>query len=199
MVAPNKCCALDPAQTWLIKQCCGCLTLFVAMMCNGSILEGYLPISQKTAIVMPLIKEEGLDPEVLKNYRPVANLSFISNQSWWSRLWHNKWMASSATSGAYHQINQHISSFIPQKLHYSKSLMVLPSHRIVARAHCWVSLTSVQPLTLLIMPFLKGLLENTLGIRSFALKWLSSYLMDHTQHVVFDAKFVSEIVFIILF
>ena len=26
----------------------------------------------------PLIKKQGLDPEILKNYRPVANLSFIS-------------------------------------------------------------------------------------------------------------------------
>ena len=33
----------------------------------------------KSAIISPLIKKQGLDSEILKNYRPVANLSFISN------------------------------------------------------------------------------------------------------------------------
>ena len=38
----------------------------------------YLPICQKTAIVTPLFKKEDLDSAVLKNYRPVSNLSLIS-------------------------------------------------------------------------------------------------------------------------
>ena len=28
MAAPNKCCALDPAPTWLVKRCSGCIELF---------------------------------------------------------------------------------------------------------------------------------------------------------------------------
>ena len=32
----------------------------------------------KSSSIFPLIKKQGLDPEILKNYRPVANLSFIS-------------------------------------------------------------------------------------------------------------------------
>ena len=32
----------------------------------------------KSSIIFPLIKKQGLDPETLKNYMPVANLSFIS-------------------------------------------------------------------------------------------------------------------------
>ena len=31
-----------------------------------------------SSIIFPLIKKQCLDPEILKNYRPVANLSFIS-------------------------------------------------------------------------------------------------------------------------
>ena len=31
----------------------------------------------KSSISFPLIKKQGLDPEILKNYRPVTNLSFI--------------------------------------------------------------------------------------------------------------------------
>ncbi len=32
----------------------------------------------KSAIIHPLIKKPSLDPEILKNFRPVSNLSFIS-------------------------------------------------------------------------------------------------------------------------
>ena len=39
---------------------------------------GDFPISCKSSIVIPLIKKLGLDREMLKNYRPVSNLSFLS-------------------------------------------------------------------------------------------------------------------------
>ena len=35
-------------------------------------------LSLKTALIRPLLKNPGLDREVLKNYRPVSNLSFVS-------------------------------------------------------------------------------------------------------------------------
>ena len=37
-----------------------------------------VPLSLKTALIRPLLKMSGLDKEILKNYRPVSNLSFIS-------------------------------------------------------------------------------------------------------------------------
>ena len=40
--------------------------------------SGDFPASCKSAIISPLIKKQGLDSEILKNYRPVANLSFIT-------------------------------------------------------------------------------------------------------------------------
>ena len=40
--------------------------------------SGVFPTACKSSIIFPLIKKQGLDPEILKNYRPVANLSFIS-------------------------------------------------------------------------------------------------------------------------
>ena len=45
---------------------------------NLSISTSVFPSSCKSAIVLPLIKKSGLDPQVLKNYRPVSNLSFLS-------------------------------------------------------------------------------------------------------------------------
>ena len=40
--------------------------------------SGDFPASCKSAIISPLIKKQCLDSEILKNCRPVANLSFIS-------------------------------------------------------------------------------------------------------------------------
>ena len=45
---------------------------------NLSISTCIFPSSCKSSIVIPLIRKSGLDSEVLKNYRPVSNLSFLS-------------------------------------------------------------------------------------------------------------------------
>ena len=45
---------------------------------NLCLTTGDFPISCKSSIVIPLIKKPGLDREMLKNYRPVSNLSFLS-------------------------------------------------------------------------------------------------------------------------
>ena len=51
------------------------IILRIVNLCFSS---GDFPASYKSAIISPLIKKQGLDSEILKNYRPVANLSFIS-------------------------------------------------------------------------------------------------------------------------
>jgi hypothetical protein len=45
---------------------------------NRSLTSSYVPSSFKEARVTPLIKKSSLDPNCLKNYRPVSNLSFLS-------------------------------------------------------------------------------------------------------------------------
>ena len=37
-----------------------------------------IPKSLKTALIRPLLKKTGLHSDILKNYRPVSNLPFIS-------------------------------------------------------------------------------------------------------------------------
>ena len=43
-----------------------------------SLVESSVPSTFKKAVVRPLLKKPTLDKEVLKNYRPVSNLPFIS-------------------------------------------------------------------------------------------------------------------------
>ena len=47
-------------------------------MVNTSLRCGYLPASQKTAVVTPLTKKASLELHELKNNRAVSNLSFVS-------------------------------------------------------------------------------------------------------------------------
>ena len=48
------------------------------VLVNSSLSEGVFPSCFKTACVKPLLKKPSLDTNVLKNYRPVSNLPFLS-------------------------------------------------------------------------------------------------------------------------
>ena len=45
---------------------------------NDSLVSGVFPSFYKSAIVKPLLKKSTLDPNDMKNYQPVSNLSFMS-------------------------------------------------------------------------------------------------------------------------
>ena len=45
---------------------------------NSSIESSIVPCVMKHAVVTPLLKKTGLDPENMTNYRPISNLSFVS-------------------------------------------------------------------------------------------------------------------------
>ena len=53
------------------------INIIILRIVNLCFSSGDFPASCKSAIISPLIKKQGLDSEILKNYRPVANLSFI--------------------------------------------------------------------------------------------------------------------------
>ena len=192
MAAPNKCCALDPAPTWLIKRCCGYLAPFVAMICNRSILEGHLPISQKTAIVTPLIKKEGLDPAIPKNYRPVSNLSFISKLVERTVAKQLNGFLSHTTDTRSLPSNQ--SAY--RQFHSTETALIKVMNDLaIASDKGQVSLLSLLDLSAAFdtvdHAILIERLENTHGIRDVALKWFISYLSDRTQRVVIGENFSS--------
>ena len=45
---------------------------------NASLKSGLVPDALKSAVITPLLKKSNLDHNVLKKYRPVSNLSFLS-------------------------------------------------------------------------------------------------------------------------
>ena len=78
MRAPSKSCTLDPLPTDILKKFLPELLPFVTDLCNAPLLQGYLPLSQRHAIIRPRLKKAGSDPSDVQNYRPVSNLTFMS-------------------------------------------------------------------------------------------------------------------------
>ena len=62
----------------LLKECIAELVPTITDIVNMSLRHSLMPTPLKTALIRPLLKKIGLDSDILKNYRPVSNLTFIS-------------------------------------------------------------------------------------------------------------------------
>ena len=70
-------CANDPIPSKLVKQHMDVLLPLITRMINNSLSNGTFAEIWKISVIRPLIKKKGIEC-ILKNYRPVSNLSFIS-------------------------------------------------------------------------------------------------------------------------
>ena len=67
---PNSCMGLDGLHPQLLKSCASSLTTPLYMIFRQSLLEGKLPLSWKSSLIVPIFKKGSRhDP---KNYRPVS-------------------------------------------------------------------------------------------------------------------------------
>ena len=73
----NKTCELDPVATDIVKTALDVLLPSLTKLANKSLTSGRMPSHFKTAVITPLLKKAKADL-VLKNYRPVSNLPFLS-------------------------------------------------------------------------------------------------------------------------
>ena len=76
--SPLKTCELDAFPTPVLLECLDSLLPCVTAVFNNSLVSGIFPSVCKPALVKPLSKKMSLDPDDVKNYRPVSNLSFLS-------------------------------------------------------------------------------------------------------------------------
>ena len=76
--ASVKSCRLDPLPTCLLVKCLDPLLPVILRLVNQSLSDAKMPVAFKTAQVVPLLKKPSLDPDLMKNYRPVSNLPFLS-------------------------------------------------------------------------------------------------------------------------
>ena len=74
----QKHCSLDPIPTSLLTGALPHLLPILSKIVNSSLSQGEMPDNLKTAVIRPAHKNASLDPDQLKSYRPISNLSFLS-------------------------------------------------------------------------------------------------------------------------
>ena len=182
--APNKHCASDPIPTSLVKHCAQYLTPVIMKIVNESILTNTVPDTMKGAIVTPLIKKSNLDPDNLKNYRPVSNLSFIS------KLLER---AVSVQLSDYKDDNnlREVRQSAYRKNHSTETAMLRLCNDILCemdQGQCTllVMLDLSAAFDTVDHKIILNRLDNNFGIKHNALEWIESYFSFRTQEVVIN-------------
>jgi len=178
-----KSCSLDPIPTTILVEFISDLLPFVTAMCNSSLREGCLPRSQRHAVVTPILKKPGLDPDDAKNYRPISNLSYMSKLV--ERMVSQQLTAYLDRHGLLPKLQ---SGF---RKHHSTETAIL---KVISDIMAATDKGNVTLLGLLDMSaafdtvdhdILLQRLEASYGVTGSALAWLTSFLRDRTQLIVF--------------
>ena len=74
---PMKTSPQDPIPAVLLKPCLGELLPALTVLVNASLSTASMD-GLKDTVITPLLKKAGLDPEALKNYRPISNILYLS-------------------------------------------------------------------------------------------------------------------------
>jgi len=176
-----KTCDLDPLPTQLYSSCLPYLLPAILEIINTSLLSGTFPDPFKTAIVKPLLKKSTLDPNVLSNYRPVSNLSFISKLL--ERVVLNQLNSHLLTNNLLSPVQ---SAYRP---HHSTetALLKITSDLLAASDIGDISLLTLLDLSAAFDTVdhdtLLDRLQYTFGVQGSALSWFHSYLTNRYQSV----------------
>lgn len=182
--SPSKSCLLDPIPTWMLKDpdvLRSVLPLLTESI-NNSLMSGSVPLSLKTAVISPLLKKHGLDPNNLGNYRPVSNLPFAAKVL-------EKVVA--------HQLSQHMTA---NKLHEPYQSAYRSGHStetalLKITSDINLALDQGDGILLVLLDLSAAfdtidheiLLERLrlrCGITGSAFEWIQSYLTNRTQSVI---------------
>jgi hypothetical protein len=180
----TKSCSLDPIPTFILKEFLVNLLPFITAMCNCSLQEGWLPLSQRHAIVRPIVKKSGSDADDAKNYRPISNLSYMSKLV-------ERMVGQQLT--AYLELHGLLPKFQSGfRKHHSTETAIL---KVMSDVLAATDRGNVTLLGLLDMSaafdtvdheILLTRLEISFGLTGSVLAWLKSFLRDRTQTTVFN-------------
>ena len=188
-LSPAKSCELDPLPTWLLKECIAELVPTITDIVNMSLRDSLMPKSLKTALIRPLLKKTGLDSDILKNYRPVSNLTFISK------------VIEKVVSG---RLNEHLiknSMFDPLQSAYRIVIIISTETDLIKVQNDILSALDAGTSAILLMLDLSAAFDtidhdillsrlcNVYGITGNALDWFRSYLIGRIQRVVIESLY----------
>ena len=182
--APSKSCSSDPIPTWLPKKVIPQLTPAITAIINKSRGTAIVPRSFKYAVVRPLLKKPGLDPNNKKHYRPVSNLPFIAKCS---------------EKIVCRRINDHLQSndlhetmqSAYRKFHSTETALLKVQGDILealdqGHSVALILLDLSAAFDTLQHSTLLRRLQQTHGIADSALEWMKSYFCDRTQAVAIN-------------
>ena len=176
-----KTCDLDPIPTQLLKDCIDVILPYLTSIFNHSLSNGLVPQSFKHAIVKPLLKKPGLDENILKNFRPVSNLNFLSKVL-------EKVVLDQLISHIYNNNLHEIFQSAYKANHSTETALLKVTSDILDE----IDNKNVCILTLLDLSaafdtidhkILVKRLETTFGISGTVLMWLESYIKGRFQSV----------------
>ena len=164
----------------LMRKLLDTLLPYICDLINVSLTTGCME-GVKEATIVPLLKKAGLDPEVLKNYRPVSDIVLISKL---------------IETVVLDQFNKHTSRNDLQckfqhgykKFHNTETLLLRVVNDIL------IGFDSKTGTILLLLDLsaafdtvdidkLLNILETDFGITGIALKWFNSFLTNRKQRV----------------
>ena len=173
--------------TCVLKRCIfpgSALLAFITQAVNVSMKLGTFPVQLKHALVKPLLKKPSLDNNVLKNYRPVSNLPFLSKifeKTVCNRLIEHidKNQLYEPLQSAYRKGHSTETALV--KVH-NDILMNLDSNRGVIL----ILLDLSAAFDTIDHALMIQRLESRIGIKATALEWFRSYLEGRSQAVYIE-------------
>ena len=185
--SPTKSCSLDPAPTWIVKDSVDELIPMVTILVNLSLQSANVPDSMKQALVTPLLKKDDLDPEVLKNYRPVSNLSFLS------KVLERVVAARLTNYMTINQLHEPMQSAY-RACHSTETALVRVQNDILhtldqGGAAILVLLDLSAAFDTIDHSILLSRMESVLGVKGSALQWFKSYLLGRKQRIKINDDF----------
>ena len=189
--SPCKSCCLDPLPSNILFQHIDLFIDCITSIVNDSLANGLMPLCYRKAVISPLLKKPNLDVNILKNYRPVSNLPFLS-----------KVIEKAVALQLNEHLNkndlfeQHQSAY--RKCHNTETALVKITNDLLLSADN----KDVSILVLLDLSaafdtidhcILIDRLRDCFGLDGTVLNWLKSYLTERKQCVKIDQNFSSEL------
>ena len=144
----------------------------------------------KQALVTSLLKKDDLDPEVLKNYRPVSNLSL-------SKVLERVVAARLTNYMTINQLHEPMQSAY-RACHSTEAALVRVQNDILrtldqAGVTILVLLDHSAAFDTIDHSILLYRMESVLGVKGSALQWFKSYLLGRKQRIKINDDFSSKI------
>ena len=150
---------------------------------NASLTCAEFTSELKTALVHPLLKKPVLDL-IFRNYRPISNLSFLSKLI--ERMVCNQITQYSGTTGMTKKFQSAYRAF-----HSTETTLIKVKDDILRaidnqRVTCLILLDLSAAFDTVSHLLLLNRLRHHFGIQGTVLRWLKSYMTDHSQKIVLD-------------